>query len=142
MPNVKVANPAGHLLLVNGGTKMQKKRRTIRRRKANPSSSRAKRVTVRVNGKRGHRTTPRRRSNPSSLVGVGLLKEGTAAAIGSMATTFVRGLIPIQFGGAIGEAAITALVGIGLGELTKCSTPFGINGKFTARHFRLLFAVR
>ena len=114
MPNVKVANPAGHLLLVNGGTKMQKKR------KANPSSSHAKRVTVRVNGKRGHRTTARRRrSNPSSLVGIGLLKEGTAAAFGSMATTFVRGLIPIQFGGAIGEAAITALVGIGLGELTN-----------------------
>lgn len=119
MPNVKVANPASSLLLVNGGTKMQKRRKTTTRRKSNPSSSRAKRVTVRVNGKRGTRTTARRRRNPSNLVGVGLLKEGAIAAAGSMLATFVASFIPFNVGGALGEAAKIALVGVGLGEVTN-----------------------
>lgn len=116
MPNVKVANPASHLLLVNGGHKMKKRRKsTARRRKANPSHS-AKRVVVRVNGRRGKRVNARRRRNPS--FNFSILKDAGVAAIGSGLTTVVRSFVPINVGGALGDAGLTAAVAYGLGVLT------------------------
>jgi hypothetical protein len=103
-----------------------RKRKTSRRRKSNPTA-RGKKVFIRVNGRRGKRTTARRRRNPSALGGLGLLKDGAVVAVGSMATTFARGLIPFSAGGAIGDAFITGLVGVGLGELAArfISQPVG-----------------
>lgn len=116
MPMVKMANPAGSLLVVNGGKKMRKRKATTtRRRKANPYKSGAKRVSIKVNGHK--RATFRRRRNPSALRGLGVISDGFYAAVGGLSTLFVRGLVPIQMGGALGDAAITAGVAIGLGEL-------------------------
>lgn len=119
MPVVKVANPASALMLVNGGTKMKKRKSSTRRHHKNPSPAAHKRVTIRVNGKHTHRTTAHRRRNPSNLLGVGILKDGAFVAVGSALTTFARGFIPISFGGALGDAIITGLVGWGLGEVTS-----------------------
>lgn len=116
MPVVKVANPAS-LMLVNGGTKMRKRKSSTRRRK-NPSTAARRKVTIRVNGKRGRRTTARRRRNPSGLVGVGILKDGAFVAVGSALSTFARPFIPLSFGGALGDALLTGFLGWGFGELT------------------------
>jgi len=91
---------------------MKKRSTTRRHKKANPQQKR--RVSIKVNGKK---PCARRRRNPSALQGLGIIKDGVFAAFGGLGTTFVRGLIPINFGGAIGEAAIQAGVAIGLGEL-------------------------
>lgn len=119
MPVVKVANPAGSLLVVNGGKKMRKRKTTTaRRRKANPTRAGAKRVSIKVNGRRGRRVgSVRRRRNPSALSGLGVIQDGFFAALGGLGTVWVRSMVPFQFGGAIGDAAITAGVAIGLGEL-------------------------
>jgi len=118
MPVVKVANPAGSLLVVNGGRKMRKRKTTTaRRRKANPQRAGAKRVSIKVNGRRGRRTSVRRRRNPSALSGLGVIQDGFFAALGGLGTVWVRSMVPFNFGGAIGDAAITAGVAIGLGEL-------------------------
>lgn len=130
MPAVKVANPAGTLLLVNpGGRKMRKRKvsHTTRRRKANPHSKR--RVTVRVNGRhhrKHHAVARRRRRNPSILAGTGVVKAAITASVGGLTTQFVRNLIPIQFGGAFGDAGITAgvawLLGLAAGKFLGAET--------------------
>lgn len=117
MPQVKLVNPAGHLLLVNGGKKMRKRKAATaptKRRKRNPSAGKTRRVSIKVNGRK---RAPRRR-NPSSLAGMGLITDAFYAAAGGLLTNFVRGMVPINFGGQLGEAAIQAGVAIGLGELT------------------------
>lgn len=117
MPVVKVANPAGSLLVVNGGKKMRK-RKSTRRRKANPAKTGTKRVSIKVNGRRGRRVgAVRRRRNPSALSGLGVIQDGFYAALGGLGTVWVRSMVPIAFGGTLGDAAITAGVAIGLGEL-------------------------
>ena len=115
MPQVKVANPASALMLVNGGRKMRKRKAasTRRHKKANP---RHRRVTVRVNGRRGHNhVARRRRRNPGPFAGIGLLKDAAYAALGGAGTLAVRSMIPISFGGGLGEAAIIGGVAYGLG---------------------------
>lgn len=93
-----------------------RKRKTTRRRKSNPTA-RGKRVVVRVNGRRGRRAAVRRRRNPS--FDVGTLKDGAIVAVGSMATTFVRGMVPFSAGGTLGEVGLTFGVGWLLGEVAK-----------------------
>jgi len=115
MPQVKVANPASALMLVNGGRKMRKRKAasTRRHKKANP---RHRRVTVRVNGRRGHKhVARRRRRNPGPFAGMGLFKDAAYAALGGAGTLAVRSMIPISFGGGLGEAAIIGGVAYGLG---------------------------
>ncbi len=117
MPQVKMANPAGHLLLVNGGKKMRKRKPAsspTKRRKRNPSTGKTRRVSIKVNGRKRYN----RKRNPSTLAGMGLISDAFYAAAGGLLTAFVRGIVPISFGGAVGDAAIQAGVAIGLGELT------------------------
>lgn len=123
MPHVRVQNPAGTLMLVNGGHKMRTARRKSTaakwHRKANPK----RRVTVRVANRHGahkmrHARKARRR-NPSVFQGMGLIKDAAWAAVGGLGTTFARGFIPISLGGSVGDAAITAGVGYGLGVLAE-----------------------
>jgi hypothetical protein len=124
MPQVKVANPARFLTAINGGggrvrvgggTKMRKRKTTRRHnKKANPSK---RRVSIKVNGHKRQSTARRRRHNPSTLAGLGLVKDGLYAAGGGLLTKWVRGLVPISFGGQLGDAAITFGVAIGLGEI-------------------------
>jgi len=116
MPQVRVANPASALMLVNGGRKMRKRKAasTRRHKKANP---RHRRVTVRVNGRRGHHkhVARRRRRNPGPFAGMSLFKDAAYAALGGAGTLAVRSMIPISFGGGLGEAAIIGGVAYGLG---------------------------
>lgn len=111
MPQVKVANPAGSLMLVNGGSKMRKRRVSTARRhkKHNPR----RRVSIKVNGKR--HATRRRRRNPSPFAGTGILKDAFFVGIGAGGAIAVQNMINIQFGGALGNAAILAGIGYGLG---------------------------
>lgn len=121
MPHVKVQNPAGTLMLVNGGHKMKARRKSTakRHKKANPR----RRVTVRVaNRHGGHKVRHARRArrrNPSVFQGMGLIKDAAWAAVGGLGTTFARGFIPISIGGAVGDAGITAALGYGLGVLAE-----------------------
>jgi hypothetical protein len=117
MPQVKMVNPAGHLLLVNGGKKMRKRKpaTTPKRRKRNPSAAKTRKVSIKVNGRK--RYTAKRR-NPSTLAGMGLISDAFYAAAGGLLTAFVRGMVPLSFGGQLGDTAIQAGIAIGLGELT------------------------
>lgn len=121
MPTVKVANPARILSLVNpvkvgGGRKMRKRKTTARRaRKANPQ----KRVSIKVNGRRGKKRYTKRRRNPAPLAGLGIISDGFWAAAGGLTTVFARGFVPFNVGGVIGDAAITAGVAYLLGIVTQ-----------------------
>lgn len=120
MPNVKVANPARILSLVNpvkigGGKKMRKRKPAARRaRKPNPQ----KRVSIKVNGRR-KKTFTRRKRNPAPLAGLEIFADGTWAAVGGLATVFARSFVPISFGGAFGDAAVTGGLAYLLGILTQ-----------------------
>lgn len=88
----------------------KRKPTTARRKKANPQHPKTRRVSIKVNPKK-------RRRNPSVHSGTGLVKDALIAAAGGLSTSFVRSMVPVSIGGNIGNAAITAAVAYGLGEV-------------------------
>lgn len=86
------------------------RRRRRRTTRTNPVRRRRRRTAApRVNRRRRRRTNPARRrrvsrrSNPALK---GIVESSIAAVAGMAITDFVQGLVPIQFGGALGKIAV------------------------------------
>ena len=100
---------------------MIKRKTTRRAKKHNPT---ARRVTRRrTHSRTHHAVAKRRRRNPSPFAGTGIIADGAWATAGALVTQFVRGMVPINVGGALGDAAITFgvafILGVAVDKVTK-----------------------